>query len=154
MKKQVYRSVSPEQTEQLGEALGTLILASGDGHPFVALFGEMGVGKTVFVRGFARAFGINRVKSPTYTLVNEYYGNALPLFHFDLYRLDGTDALEGIGFSDYTDRQGCILCEWSERIAHSLPDGAIRVTINRDALDECTRQIEMEGEIPDVYSRT
>ena len=104
--------------------------------------GEMGVGKTAFVRGFASYFGISAVKSPTYTVVNEYLGKT-SIFHFDLYRISDEDDLYSIGYDDYLARRGYILVEWSERIASEIPDGAIFVKISRTANDESERTIEI-----------
>ena len=121
-----YLTRSPEETEAIGEKLAAAI---GDRpFAFVALYGEMGVGKTAFVRGFCRRFGIDRVKSPTYTVVNEYRGTA-SVFHLDLYRLKDEDDLLSVGYDDYLARRGFLLCEWSEKIPGAIPKDAIRVTI-------------------------
>ena len=114
-----------EQTEELGAALAGQ-LKPGD---VVAFFGDLGAGKTAFVRGMARGLGIrDNVTSPTYTVVNEYLSGRMPLFHFDLYRLSGPDDLFDIGWEDYLDRGGVCAVEWSER-AESLLEDAVRVTI-------------------------
>ncbi|MBQ2719455.1 MAG: tRNA (adenosine(37)-N6)-threonylcarbamoyltransferase complex ATPase subunit type 1 TsaE, partial [Clostridia bacterium] len=82
-----YTTRSAEETEALGREIGRRLLASGRRHLFLALFGEMGVGKTAFCRGIAAAVAPGAaVRSPTYTVVNEYRGGALPVFHFDMYR--------------------------------------------------------------------
>ena len=106
-------SHSPEQTAQLAESVAAA-LHSGD----VILYeGEMGAGKTAFTKGLAAALGIKEpVTSPTFALVNEYHDGALPLFHFDLYRIDNYDDLYAIGFFDYLDRGGILAVEWSENI--------------------------------------
>lgn len=104
---------SPEQTAQLAERVAAA-LRSGD----VILYeGEMGAGKTAFTKGLAAALGIKEaVTSPTFALVNEYHDGVMPLFHFDLYRIEGYDDLYAIGFFDYLDRGGIIAAEWSENI--------------------------------------
>ena len=104
---------SPEQTAQLAERVAAA-LRSGD----VILYeGEMGAGKTAFTKGLAAALGITEaVTSPTFALVNEYHDGVMPLFHFDLYRIEGYDDLYAIGFFDYLDRGGIIAAEWSENI--------------------------------------
>ena len=90
-----------------------LQLKAGD---IILYKGEMGAGKTAFTRGIARHFGVeDYVSSPTFALVNEYCGE-IPIFHFDLYRIDGYDDLYAIGFFDYLDRGGIIAAEWSENI--------------------------------------
>lgn len=124
---------SPEETENVGAALAVAMLSSAL-PPFVALYGDLGVGKTAFVRGFtSRIAPASRVKSPTFALVNEYKGEALSVFHFDMYRIEDEDELYSIGFFDYADRRGICLVEWSENIENSLPDEYIRVEITKDS---------------------
>ena len=125
---------SPEETEKTGAALAQLML-KGDLPPFVALFGDLGVGKTAFVRGFTSAIAPQaRVKSPTFALVNEYKGERLSVFHFDMYRIEDEDELYSIGFYDYADRRGVCLVEWSENIVDFLPESYIKVEIVKDLL--------------------
>ena len=143
MREEFYTN-SPEQTERVGENLAKRLLASRR-RAFLALCGEMGVGKTAFTRGFARALGVLAVKSPTYTVVNEYRGGVLPIFHFDTYRIESEDDLISIGFDDYLNRDGFALCEWSENIREFLPDGHITVSISRTD-GENGRRIVIEGE--------
>ena len=141
-----YCITTPEETERLGQRLATLALASGRRRLFVALFGEMGVGKTAFVRGFTSAIApAAAVRSPTYTVVNEYRGGTLPVFHFDMYRIEDGDDLFSIGYTDYLAKDGYILCEWSENIPEELPAERLNVTITRGAR-ECDRIITAEGE--------
>jgi len=123
-----YQTTSAEETEHIGAALG-LRLRSG---AVIAMTGDLGAGKTAFVRGLARGLGVTaRVTSPTFAIVHEYEGGRLPLFHFDLYRLSGSDALFDIGWEDYLARGGVCAVEWSEIIADALEPGAIRVDIRR-----------------------
>ncbi len=136
---------SAEETEALARTLGERLIASGRRRLFIAFFGEMGVGKTTFTRGFASATAPQSItRSPTYTVVNEYRGKGLPIFHFDMYRIEDEDDLASIGYDDYLARDGFILCEWSERIRTELPGDALRVTILRTDR-ECERRIIMEG---------
>ena len=135
-------SHAPADTEAVGAALSTRLLQRGVRHAFVSLCGEMGVGKTAFVRGF---------KSPTYTVVNEYMGSPLPVFHFDLYRVADEEELYGIGFDDYLARDGYCVCEWSENGGDLLPPDRITVTIARCESGESDRRITIEGE-PDEDS--
>ena len=122
-----YLSHSPEETEQLGEQLGRTLRPGS----VVAYRGDLGMGKTAFTRGLARGLGCTcRVTSPTFTIVNEYSG-ALPLFHFDMYRLDSSDELFDIGWEDYLSRGGVCAVEWSERVEDALPDDTLWVSIAR-----------------------
>ena len=121
---------SPAETEALGAALAEELKPGA----VVAFTGDLGAGKTAFVRGLARGLGIGeRVTSPTFTIVNEYEGGRLPLFHFDMYRLDSADELFDIGWEDYLARGGVCAVEWSENISDALEPGAIRVDIRRGA---------------------
>ena len=135
-------SHSPADTERAGEELGRKLKA-GD---VVALFGPVGAGKTVFVRGLARGLDVRaRVTSPTFSIVHEYMGR-LPLFHFDMYRLSSADELFDIGWEDYLVRGGVCAVEWSENVEASLPDGCIRVGIAADETDESLRKIMIGGD--------
>lgn len=126
-------TLSVSETEDVGEALAKTILENASLPHFVALFGDLGVGKTAFVRGFTRVIAPNaRVKSPTFALVNEYKGASSSVFHFDMYRIESEDDLYSIGFYDYADRNGICLTEWSENIEYALPDSYIRVEIVKD----------------------
>ena len=134
-----YITNSPEQTEALGQALGQSL----KGGEIVAYTGDLGAGKTAFTRGLAKGLGITMaVTSPTYTLVNEYSGGRLELFHFDMYRLNSSDDLFDIGWDDYLLRGGVCAVEWSENVSDAMED-AIWVRIRR--LDDDTRSITIEG---------
>ena len=130
---------SPEETEKIGEALAKSLQPG----TILAYRGDLGAGKTAFTRGLARGLGCKEtVTSPTYTIVNEYLGGRLPLFHFDMYRLASSDDLWDIGWEDYLDREGVCAVEWSENVADAM-ENAITVTIEK--LGETTRQITIEG---------
>lgn len=134
-----YTTHSPEETEALGQALGRSL----KGGEIVAYTGDLGAGKTAFTRGLAKGLGITMaVTSPTYTLVNEYTGGRLELFHFDMYRLGSSDDLFDIGWEDYLLRGGVCAVEWSENVSDAMED-AIWVRIQR--LDDDTRSITIEG---------
>ena len=134
-----YITHSPEETEQIGVALGNILTPGA----IVAYRGDLGAGKTAFTRGLARGLGCgDMVTSPTYTIVNEYLSGRLPLFHFDMYRLRSADDLWGIRWDDYLDRGGVCAVEWSENVEEAMED-AIFVTI--DKLDDDTRRITIEG---------
>lgn len=130
---------SPAETERVGEALAPKLAAG----TVLALRGDLGAGKTAFTRGLARGLGYSgAVTSPTFTVVNEYEGGRLPLFHFDLYRLGSADELWDIGWEDYLDRGGVCAVEWSER-AEGLMDHAVTVTLRR--IDDELREISIRG---------
>ena len=137
---------SPEETEKIGAALAEKMEPGA----VIAYRGDLGAGKTAFTRGLARGLGYAEpVTSPTYTIVNEYLGGRLPLFHFDMYRLHSADDLWDIGWEDYLDRGGVCAVEWSENVAEAL-EGAITVSIEK--LDDTTRRITIEGGNPNADS--
>ena len=131
--------------EQETEALGCRLaqrLKPGD---VIAFTGDLGAGKTAFTRGLARGLGVTeRVTSPTFTIVNEYEGGRLPLFHFDMYRLGSSDELFDIGWEDYLARGGVCAVEWSEIVDDAIEGGAIRVDIRRGDSDN-QRIITIKG---------
>ena len=128
---------SPAETEAFGAAFAKE-LKSGD---FVAMFGDLGAGKTAFVRGAMKTLGAGaRVQSPTYTIVNEYPAS-VPVYHFDMYRIDDEDSLYSIGYYDYLMSGGICFAEWCEKIEPYLPDEYYTVTIRRSAEDDDVRVI-------------
>ena len=130
---------SPAETEAVGAALGRIIPAG----TVIAYRGDLGAGKTAFTRGLARGLGYNEpVTSPTYTIVNEYLGGRLPLFHFDMYRLRSSDDLWDIGWEDYLERGGICAVEWSENVDDAM-ENAVYVTIEKTG--EESRRITLEG---------
>lgn len=133
-------SRSEAETEAAGARLAA-VLTPGS---VVAYEGGLGMGKTAFTRGLAAGLGYpGRVTSPTFTIVNEYEGGRLPLFHFDMYRLGSADDLFDIGWEDYLSRGGICAVEWSENVADALPEDTIRVRIDR--LGDRERRITVEG---------
>ena len=141
--KKVIESSCPEMTEAAGASLArTLSEERPDELFFVCLTGDLGAGKTAFVRGFSSVISNgSRVKSPTYTVVNEYLRGPVPLYHFDLYRLeDSDDGLDSIGFDHYLESGHCIL-EWSEFLP-SRPEGTVEVRITTRG-EDC-RLIEID----------
>ena len=131
----ICKSYSAEDTENLGFMLGQEA-KKGD---IICLTGNLGAGKTVFSQGFAKAIGYEgRVTSPTFNLMNEYTGGRLPIYHFDLYRLEGGENdLEGIGYQDYFYGNGVSLVEWAELAGDAIPESAIRISI-----DFCTKNFD------------
>ena len=137
-----YLTRNEAETEALGARLAAVLTPGA----VVAYRGDLGTGKTAFTRGLARGLGYTgRVTSPTFTIVNEYEGGRLPLFHFDMYRLEGAEDLFDIGWEDYLDRGGVCAVEWSEQVADALPDDTIYVTLTRRDEDPSWRTITIEG---------
>lgn len=135
----VVETHSEQETEALARTLAEG-LKPGD---VLALDGDLGAGKTAFTRGLAAGLGYpGRVQSPTFTIVNEYDGGRLPLFHFDLYRLASPEELFDIGFEDYLDRGGVCCVEWSQMGGDYL-NNARRITITRGAGDQ-DRRVEIQ----------
>ncbi len=119
-----------EDTEALGAALARDILSSGKTKIHIAMYGELGAGKTAFVRGLSSVIAPHaKVHSPTYTIVNEYHGGEMQIFHFDMYRIADEDDLYSIGYWDYTKRDGIIITEWSENAEYTLPQSFYSVKI-------------------------
>ena len=113
-----------------------------------SLTGELGVGKTVFAKGFAKGLGVTEpVTSPTFTIVQEYLSGRLPFFHFDVYRIADPDEMEETGFYDYLDRGGVVLIEWAELIEDILPFPRTSIKIEKDLNgDDDYRLITVEVE--------
>lgn len=141
MKKYTVISSCESDTENIGAKLGRMIDEFG-APVYIALDGDMGAGKTAFVRGLASALSPgSRVKSPTYTIVNEYRKGRLPLFHFDLYRIsDVEDELYGIGFEDYL-AEGVCVAEWNSILGDDGPDPDDNISVQIKKLGESRREI-------------
>ena len=136
----VYHTNSPEETEAIGQLLAARLKPG----TVIAFEGDLGAGKTAFTRGLARGLGAtDRVTSPTYTIVNEYLGGKMPLFHFDMYRLESSDDLFDIGWEDYLERGGICAVEWSENVKDAM-EGALTVRIEKTG--ETSRTITLEGD--------
>ena len=134
-----FLTTSPVETEAVGERIAKVLLPGS----VIAYRGDLGAGKTAFTRGLARGLGYTEpVTSPTYTIVNEYLGGRLPLFHFDMYRLKSSDDLWDIGWEDYLERGGVCAVEWSENVDDAM-ENAIYVTIEKTGED--ARRITIEG---------
>ena len=134
-------SASEQETEALGEALVSRLSPGA----VVAFTGDLGAGKTAFVRGMARGLGITqRVTSPTFTIVNEYEGGRLPLFHVDLYRLGSSDELFDIGWEDFLRRGGICAGEWREKVTDALEPDTVCIDIRRGEAPD-SRVITIKG---------
>lgn len=138
----IYESFSPEETEKIGFEFGQ---AAKKGDIF-CLSGDLGAGKTVFTKGFAKGLGVeDYVTSPTFTLINEYDGR-LKLYHFDVYRLSSEDDMYDLGYDEYLFGDGVCLIEWPERIMGLLPDYAVFIEIKRNyEKDDSFRTIEVRN---------
>lgn len=124
-----YFSSTTEDTEGIGKLTAELYTSDISTPCFIALFGDLGAGKTAFVRGFCSVMCPNAsVKSPSYSLVNEYRGS-VSVFHFDVWRIKDDDDLYSMGFYDYLEKDGIILCEWASNIPYALPEKYIKIEI-------------------------
>lgn len=129
-------SKSEEQTMEIAENIET---EKFDGM-VICLDGELGSGKTAFVKGFAKALGIkDNITSPTFNIIKEYFDGDSALYHMDVYRLDGK---EDIGIEDYFNKSGIVIIEWSEMIKEILPED--RLEVNFKIVDENTRIIVLK----------
>ena len=136
----IFTTDTPEATADIAASLG-LVALPGD---FIALFGDLGAGKTVFAKGFCAAMGVDPaiVDSPTFVILNEYDGR-VPVFHFDAYRLDGgREELTELGFFDEQLEDGVALMEWAGRVGEFLPENALRVQV--EWIDQGRRRIILE----------
>jgi len=139
-KEMQFVSHTPEETLEIGRTIG----AKCKSGTVVSLRGSLGAGKTVIAKGVAEALGIkDAIVSPTFTLIQEYQGTKLQLFHMDLYRLSGTDEFEMIGGEEMLYGKAVVLIEWSEKIEEMLPDGTVFITI--DIQPNQDRVITVEG---------
>ncbi len=130
-------SMSPDETEQIAVELASA-LKPGD---IVALYGDLGSGKTCFVRGLARGLNCSRpAKSPSFSIINEYPGN-IPLYHFDLYRLENTAQIDELGWTDYLESDGILAIEWAEKIKNMLPIKRFDIYLN--IVDPQIRRLEI-----------
>lgn len=124
----VYDSHATEDTMRIGEQLGG---QASEGQIF-CLVGDLGVGKTVFTKGFAKALGIEEITSPTFTIVNEHMGSQLPFYHFDVYRIMDIEEMDEIGYEDYFFGEGVTFIEWANFIEEVIPDDAIWIFIDKE----------------------
>ncbi|MBO7650881.1 MAG: tRNA (adenosine(37)-N6)-threonylcarbamoyltransferase complex ATPase subunit type 1 TsaE [Lachnospiraceae bacterium] len=124
-----FETFSAEETFKLGEMTGGKLKPG----TVVCLDGDLGVGKTVFVKGVAKGLGIKEpVVSPTFTILQEYREGRIPLYHFDVYRIEDPEEMYEIGFDDYLYGDGVCLIEWAKRVTELLPEDVLRITIAKD----------------------
>ncbi|MFU0782894.1 MAG: tRNA (adenosine(37)-N6)-threonylcarbamoyltransferase complex ATPase subunit type 1 TsaE [Thermoanaerobacterium thermosaccharolyticum] len=141
--KMSFKTKSPNETEKIGFKLGSLLKRGS----IVLISGELGVGKTVFTKGIAKGMGIDDyVTSPTFMIVNEHLGD-IPLYHFDVYRIDDYTELYDIGYEEYFYGDGVCVIEWPEKIKPLIPKENIFIRMNMgDTFDERTIEIVSNGE--------
>ena len=125
----IWETHSPAETAALGEEMGK----NAQRGQIYCLTGDLGTGKTVFTKGFAAGLGVtDHVTSPTFTIVQEYDGGRLPLYHFDVYRIGDVSEMDEVGYEDYFYGGGVTLIEWSSLISEILPPHVTEVTIEKD----------------------
>lgn len=125
----IYETHSPEETFELGRKMGENVKAG----TIICLDGDLGVGKTVFTKGFASGLGIEEsVNSPTFTIIQIYEEGKIPLYHFDVYRIGDYEEMYELGYEDYFFGEGVCLIEWSELISEIIPKESIKVTIKKN----------------------
>ena len=137
---EVFESHSLADTERIAQVIAEKVKRGG----FLALYGGMGAGKTAFVRGLVKALCpecLELVHSPTFAIVNEYRGNNIDIFHFDLYRLTDEDDLYSTGFYDYIEQGGLTVTEWTELFEDAIPSDALKLKI--EPIDENTRRFTL-----------
>jgi tRNA threonylcarbamoyladenosine biosynthesis protein TsaE len=128
-----------DETRKLGETIGATVTAG----TILALFGDLGSGKTAFVQGLARGLEVPEeyyITSPSYTLINEYPGR-FPLFHVDLYRITNSGDIEDIGLYEMLDDSGVVAIEWADRMGKNLPPNHVRVQF--EIIDDKIRKISI-----------
>ena len=139
----LYTSHSAEETEQIAYNLAKSLC----GGEIITLDGDLGAGKTAFVRGLARGLGISdRVSSPTFTIVNEYRSGKIPLLHFDVYRVGSAEEMYDIGWEDYISQGAVVVVEWAKNIPDIFDFDCIKIDITKDlSVSEDYRQISVRG---------
>lgn len=138
-----YISNSPDETENIAFQLAELLKEND----IITLDGDLGAGKTAFVRGLAKGLGIeDPVSSPTFTIVNEYRKGNIPLFHFDVYRIESSDEMYDIGWEDYISQGAIVIVEWATLIEDIFDENIIKIYISKNLdLGEDYREINVEG---------
>ncbi len=142
-------SKSPDETRKLGRRLAPRFA----GGSVVALYGDLGSGKTVLTKGICAGLGVNEheVTSPTFSLINEYQGSQIPVYHVDTYRLESLKEFMALGYEDYFFADGVTIVEWADRVEPLIPADAVRIMLKHVSHD--TRRIELVGETERNESR-
>ena len=138
----IFHTAGPEETVSLGERIGRAL----EPETTVALIGELGAGKTTLTKGIAKGLGVpGLIHSPTFTLIHEHQGR-IPVYHFDLYRLDTQEQIEDLGYEDYFYGQGVTIVEWAEKIESLLPDDRLEIRISGEG-DQRTFELRATGPV-------
>ena len=125
----IVETFSADETYEYGRKIGSEA-QPGDVY---CLTGDLGVGKTVFTQGFAAGLGVEEaVSSPTFTIVQEYEGEKMPFYHFDVYRIGDVEEMDEVGFDEYVSGEGVSLIEWANLIEEILPENRVNITIEKD----------------------
>lgn len=135
----VYISNSYKETEEIASDFAKTLT----GGEVIAFIGSLGMGKTCFTKGLVNGLGfLGEVNSPTFAIMNEYIGGKFPVYHFDMYRIEGWEDLDSCGFFDALDSGGVLAVEWSENVLGALPEDTIFISIER--LDDNCRKITIK----------
>ena len=125
----IVQSFCAEDTYEIGKKIGQ----EAQPGQVICLYGDLGVGKTVFTKGLADGLGITEpIQSPTFTIVREYEEGRLPFYHFDVYRIGDVEEMEEIGYQDYFYGEGLCMIEWAQLIEEIIPENARHITIEKD----------------------
>jgi len=143
----IFNVDDPNKTQKLGESLAKY-LEPGD---FIAMFGDLGSGKTCMTKGIARGLGVtSEITSPTFTFVHEHKTGRLMLYHFDVYRINRPEELESIGYDEYFYGDGVSVCEWSELIPEYLPKDRIEIHFEKTGNEERKITIITDRDLKDI----
>ena len=126
---EVFETFTPEETEEIAQRMGR----EAERGAVYALSGDLGAGKTVFTKGFAKGLGVREtVVSPTFTILREYRSGRLPMYHFDVYRIEEPEEMNETGYREYFYGDGVTLVEWADLLPELLPESAVRITIEKE----------------------
>ena len=138
------RTHSEKETFELGKRIANAVNPG----TVILFYGDLGAGKTVMTKGIAAGLGITEmITSPTFTIMQEYEGGRMPLYHLDVYRIEDPDEMEEVGLNEYIYGNGLTVIEWAEQIEDILPEDAIKITIERNVENPEERDIRIEGDL-------
>ena len=138
------KTYSEKETFELGKRIANAVNPG----TVILFYGDLGAGKTVMTKGIAAGLGITEmITSPTFTIMQEYEGGRMPLYHLDVYRIEDPDEMEEVGLNEYIYGNGLTVIEWAEQIEDILPEDAIKITIERNVENPEDRDIRIEGDL-------